>query len=254
MAPVITLTSDFGDSYYVGEMKGVLKRVSPHADIVDITHSVEKYNVVDGAFVLSRIWRHFPKNTVHVAVVDPGVGSTRKGVAVETEQCIMVGPDNGILRWALKDQKILRAVELEFNKVQTLAGMKDLSPTFHGRDLFAPAAALISRGTDIDMLGARVTDLGVLDLREDVIVHVDSFGNIITTLVKNLVPGTRVVVLHGARRYDALVVKTFSDAQPGQLIVLTGSHGLTEVDVNRGNAAERLGARAGDRITVEDAS
>jgi S-adenosyl-L-methionine hydrolase (adenosine-forming) len=251
--PIITLTSDFGDSHYVGEMKGVVKKVNPVAEVIDITHSVEKYSVVDGAFILSRIWHHFPRFTVHVAVVDPGVGSMRKGIAIETEQCILVGPDNGILRWALKDQKILRAIELDIKKVQALAGLKESSSTFHGRDLFAPAAALISRDTDMDMLGSRITDLEVLDLKEDLVVHVDSFGNIITTVVKNLVPGTKVSVAHGARKYDATVVKTFSDAEAGKLIVLTGSHGLVEVDVNKGNAAERLGARAGDRIKVEDA-
>jgi S-adenosyl-L-methionine hydrolase (adenosine-forming) len=250
-AQVVTLTSDFGDSHYVGEMKGVIKKVNPQAEVVDVTHAVKRYNIVGGAFVLSRIWRHFPKNTVHLAIVDPGVGSKRKPLAVQTDYCMLLGPDNGILRWALKDQSVVRAVELDVRKVQERAGLSEVSSTFHGRDVFAPAAALITKGVDVDTLGRRVVEIERLDLEEDKVIHVDGFGNIITTVAKEPVPGTAVTVVHGPRRYEAQAVRTFSDAEKGALIVLTGSHGLLEVDVNQGNAAERLGVEAGDTIKVE---
>jgi S-adenosyl-L-methionine hydrolase (adenosine-forming) len=247
---LITLTTDFGDSYYVGEMKGVAKKVDPEADVIDVTHSVERHNIVGGAFVLSRVWKHFPRNTAHIAVVDPGVGSLRKALAIQTDYCFLLGPDNGILRWAIKDQKVERAVELDPKVVQEKAGLTKVSATFHGRDVFAPAAALITKGVDIDALGGRAKEIDMLPLNEDTVIHVDDFGNIITTIARELVPGARVTVLHGPRQYDALCVRTFGDAEPGKLIVLTGSHGLVEVDVNQGNAAERLGVRAGDQIRI----
>jgi S-adenosyl-L-methionine hydrolase (adenosine-forming) len=250
---IITLTTDFGDSHYVGEMKGAAKRVNPDADVVDVTHSVEKYNVAGGAFVLSRVWRHFPRNSVHVAVVDPGVGSGRKALAIETDSCFLIGPDNGILRWALKDQAVARIVELDAAKVLRLAGLGGVSATFHGRDLFAPAAALITRGVDLDLLGPRAADIQALEIKEDAVVHVDGFGNIITTIARELAPGTRLRVTHAGRTYDAVAAGTFSDAPEGALIVLVGSHGLVEIDVNRGSAAALLGANAGDAIRVENA-
>lgn len=251
---LVSLTTDFGDGHYVGEIKGVIKKVNSDAQIVDVTHSVERFNVVGGAFILSRVWRHFPKNTVHMAVVDPGVGSSRKAIVIQTEYCYLLGPDNGILRWALKDQNIVRAVELDVKIVQERAGLTEVSATFHGRDVFAPTAGLLTRGVDIDTLGKRIKEIQTLDLKEDTVVHVDSFGNIITTIAMDIKPGAKLLVTHGARKFDAVGARTFSDAEAGQLIVLTGSHGLLELDVSRGSAAERLGVRAGDPIKVENAS
>jgi len=251
MAGIITLTTDFGGGYYVGEMKGVIKKVNPQADVVDITHSVSRHNVVEGAFILSRIWRHFPKNTIHVGVVDPQVGSARKALAVETDYCMFIGPDNGLLRWALKDQQIVRIIELDASTIQSKAGLKELSSTFHGRDVFAPAASLLTKGVDMDFLGRRLEDIGKLDIREDTVVHVDGFGNIVTTIAREIPVGAKVRIIHGKERFEAVSVKRFSDAKPGQLIVLTGSHGLVEVDVSQGSAAERLNAKVGDEIRVD---
>jgi len=251
---LVTLTSDFGASYYVGEMKGVVKRVNPKAEVVDITHNVSRHSIVEGAFILSRAWRHFPKNTVHVAVVDPGVGSGRKAVAVETENATFIGPDNGILRWALKDETIVRSVELDAAVIRERAGVVADSATFHGRDVFAPAAALLTRGVDLDFLGKRAEDLAPLEIKPDTIVHIDGFGNIITTCAFGLRPGGKVRVVHKGSRYEARVVKTYAEAEPGRLIALIGSHGFIEVDVNQGDAARLLGAFVGDRIALEQAA
>ena len=250
-ASLVSLTSDFGEGHYVGEMKGVIKKVNVDAEIIDVTHNIERYNIVGGAFVLSRIWRYFPKNTVHMVVVDPGVGAKRKAIAIQTGYCYMLGPDNGILRWALKDQEIVRVIELDPKTVQERAGLTEVSSTFHGRDVFAPAAGLLTRGVDIDTLGRRIKEIETLDLKEDTVVHVDSFGNIITTIAKDITPGMKLQVAHGPRKFEAVGARTFSDVKPGELMVLKGSHGLLEVDVNQGNAAERLGVRAGDTIQVE---
>ncbi|MBD3389165.1 MAG: hydroxide adenosyltransferase [Candidatus Altiarchaeales archaeon] len=249
----ITLTTDFGPGYYVAEMKGVIKRVNDKAEVFDVAHNVSRYNIVEGAFILSRVWRHYPRNTVHVGVVDPRVGSERKALAVETEYCTFIGPDNGLLRWALKDQQTIRAISLDSDVIKTRAGLDGVSATFHGRDVFAPAAALITKGVDVDTLGMRLEDIEKLEVEEDRVIYVDGFGDIVTTITKEIPLGSKVKVLHGGERHDAVCVEKFSDAEPGELIVLNGSHGLVEVDVNQGNAAERLGAKSGDEIRIENA-
>jgi S-adenosylmethionine hydrolase len=241
---IITLTTDFGDSHYVGEMKGRILLENPDATIVDITHSIEAQNIPSAAFVLSRIWRSFPDNSIHVVVVDPGVGSGRLALAVATSGCILVGPDNGVLRWALKDLEVERVVGIDEKLFH------DVSATFHGRDVFAPAAAKLSKGADIDMLGKRVDEMKPLDIEADSVLHVDGFGNIITSVAGQIRPGEQVTVLHGGKSHEARAVRTFTDAKEGELIVLVGSHGLVEVDISLGDAAKKLKAKAGDRIQV----
>jgi len=253
MAQIITLTSDFGSGYYVGEMKGVIKKVSPQVELIDITHHVSRHDTAEGAFILSRIWRHFPKNTIHVAVIDPGVGTDRRGVAVETDYCFLIGPDNGLLRWALMGQSIVRIVELDVQVIQQRTGLGQVSSTFHGRDVFAPAAALLSKGVDLGNLGRRINDIKGLDIREDTVVHVDGFGNVVTTIAKEIPAGSKVKVYHGARQYEAVSVKTYAEAEVGRIVVLSGSHGLIEVGLNMGSAAEKLGIAVGDKIRVEHA-
>jgi S-adenosyl-L-methionine hydrolase (adenosine-forming) len=253
MKPVVSLITDFGQGYYPGQMRAQIRRISPECDIIDITHNVTPYNVCEGAFILSRSYNFFPKNTVHVAVVDPGVGSSRLPIAAETNDYIFVGPDNGILRWALSNEKITRMISINKDKIKESAGIDDVSPTFHGRDIFAPCAALICNGTDIDHLGGRILDLEGLEIMEDTVLHVDPFGNIITTIAKEIPAGGMVRVRHGPRVYEARAVKTFAEAEPGQLIVLRGSHGMVEVDICQGNAALKYGVHAGDKIMIENA-
>ena len=281
---LITLTTDFGGSYYVGEMKGVMKKVNPKAEVVDVTHAVGRQNILEGAFILSRVWRHFPKNTIHVAVVDPGVGSDRKALAVETDYCMLIGPDNGILRWALKDQKVARAVELNAGEVQARAGLKGLSATFHGRDVFAPAAARLSAGTPVSRLGAAVSDLQTLPpprlvpgdvpaaaltsaVRGEILLA-DRFGNLLTSIgvlcagpgflrIDPWIPGCPQMRLEGPGfrvhlpgGRAARLVHTFSDVPPGSLLAYIGSDGLLEIGVNEGSAAEVLGLPRGAEVVL----
>ena len=250
----ITLTTDFGDGIYVPQMKGVIKKINAEIDLTDITHNVKPQNIVEGAFILSRIWDKFPKSTVHIAVVDPKVGTKRNAVAVETEYCTLIGPDNGILCWSLKDQKILRMIKIDFEKISGYTENKILSKTFHGRDIFAPCAALLCNGIDLDNLGERITDLETLQIRDNTVVHIDGFGNIITTNVLELEVGADVQITHKGKSYIAKAAETFEDGEKNELIILQGSHGLLEIDVNCGNAAKKLNAKVGDEIGVEDAS
>src|SRR5215469_2500753 len=152
---IISLTTDFGmRDWFVGTMKGVIFTINPRANIVDITHEIPPGDIRTGAFALMASWRYFPKGTVHVAVVDPGVGSRRQAIAVQTQNGVFIGPDNGVLSWALKGEKIKTIRLLENSKYF----LDSISRTFHGRDIFAPVAAHVSRGLPVQRLGTELKD------------------------------------------------------------------------------------------------
>ena len=249
----ITLLTDFGQSHYVGQMRGVIRSIAEDANIDDISHQIGPQSVLEGAFLLKSSYGEFPRGTIHIAVVDPNVGTDRAALAIETESYMFVGPDNGVLSWALKDETVLRTVSVDWQKVSSLCKRERLSKTFHARDVFAPCAALLCRGVDIDSLGARKGDIIELDDKMPLIVHIDRFGNIIANIRRDIKRGQKVHVLHQGKRHLATCVDTFSQAEPGSLIVLSASHGLLEVDISMGNAADSLKAKVGDYLGVEDA-
>jgi len=233
MRPVITLLTDFGTADgYVGEIKGTLLAALPDATVVDITHDIPPQDIEAGRLTLARVWRRFPAGTVHLAVVDPGVGGDRGALAVESDERFAVGPDNGLLSPALLVAGA-RAVALPIPQ--------SAAPTFHGRDVFAPAAAELARGRSLDMLGTPVHEpvirrtaeprrLGDGALQGEVIT-IDRFGNAITNLM-GLRPGS--IEVNGT----ALPLRrTYSDAVPGALVAVVGSSGLIEIAVRDGNAA-----------------
>ena len=195
---VITLTTDFGTSdWFVGTMKGVIAGIAPKATIIDLTHDLPPGDIRGGAFALAASYRFFPKGTVHVAVVDPGVGSRRKAIAVQTAKGFFVGPDNGVLSWALVKEKA-KAVHALENEAYFL---KPVSQTFHGRDVFAPVAAHLSRGVPIKKLGPALKDFVRLDWPEPrrqrggiegEVVYIDRFGNAITNLEERPVAGVPI--------------------------------------------------------------
>jgi len=235
-APIITLLTDFGTADgYVAEVKGVLLSLAPVAQLVDCTHDVPPHDVELGRLTLARYWRRFPAGTVHVAVVDPGVGSSRAAIAVESEGRFLVGPDNGLLSPALIG-KGARVVRLETSGAA--------SRTFHGRDVFAPAAAALATGTPLDVLGAPfenpvIRRTPVVRARPDgamqgEIIAVDRFGNAITNLLAR--PGT--VEIAGRR---LAVLPTYASATDGEPFAVAGSGGLLEIAVRDGRAADRLG-------------
>ena len=249
MARIVTLLTDFGTADgYVGEMKGVLLSRAPDVCVVDITHDVPPQDVESGRLVLARIWRRFPTGTVHLAVVDPGVGSSRQALAVESDGRFLVGPDNGLLSPAL----LVAGARVVGLQVSSTA-----SPTFHGRDLFAPAAAALASGTSLDGLGAPTSDVVVRRTpeprrRDDgalsgEVIAIDRFGNAITNLV-----GRRPALLEVA---GALlpVRRTYSEVASGSPIALVGSTGLIEVAVRDGNASRQLGVARGSVVVLRNA-
>lgn len=246
MSSIITLLTDFGTADgYVGEMKGVLLTEAPGATLVDITHDLPAHDVELGRLTLARYWRRYPEGTVHVAVVDPGVGSSRAALAVRSEGRLLVGPDNGLLSPALLASRA-RAVSLSVPP--------GASPTFHGRDVFAPAAALLARGTPIEELGPEVTDPVIRRTPEPArtapnelhgeVIAIDRFGNAITNL-SGMYTGT--IVLRGR---ELPVVRTYAELAPGQLGAVTGSSGLIEITVREGRAADTVPLARGGRVVL----
>src|SRR3954463_16045148 len=244
MARIITLLTDFGTADgYVGEMKGVLLSAVPDAIIVDITHALAPQDVDAARLTLARVWRRFPRGSIHVVVVDPEVGSTRTALAVESDGRLLVGPDNGVLSPALISPGA---------RVVALPIPPDAAPTFHGRDVFAPAAASLARGRSVDSLGLPYAGARIRRTPEPrrletgqiagEVILIDRFGNALT----NLVGRRDLVVELGGRQLP--VQRTYTDAAPGEAIALVGSNGMIEIAVRDGSAAEQLHLSRGDQI------
>jgi S-adenosylmethionine hydrolase len=247
MSRLVTLLTDFGTADgYVGEVKGVLASLAPHVPVVDIAHDVAPHDVEGARLALARYWRRFPEGTVHVVVVDPGVGGARRAVAMESEGRLLVGPDNGVLSPAL-----LHAGA----RCVSLAIPSSAAPTFHGRDVFAPAAANLALGVSLESLGAMLTDPVVRRTPEAVrrddgavqgeVITVDRFGNAVTNL---LAMRGGIVTLDGL---ELPVRRTYADAPSGAPTALVGSSGLVEIAVRDGNAAAVLGLRRGTAVVLQ---
>lgn len=261
MRPTITLMTDFGTADgYTGEMKGVVLTRAPEVRIVDVTHRIPPGDVAAGAWALRRVWGRFPEDTVHLVVVDPGVGSDRRPLAARIASRWFVGPDNGLLTHVLGQEDVRDARRLEPEAV----GLEPLSDTFHGRDLFAPAAAHLVAGEGPGSLGPRV-DPGSLvrlsapkperrpgpDGSEEIrgrIVHVDRFGNLITDVPSVWLPDSPVVAVGSHRLED--VGRSFAAVARGEPVLIRGSGGTLEICVRGGSAAEVLGIGRGATVQV----
>jgi len=256
---IITLTSDFGlKDPYAAEMKAAILGICPQAVIVDVTHMVEKFNMREGAFVLASATPYFPDGSIHVAVVDPLVGTQRRPIIVETKRGFFVGPDNGVLMLAAEAQGVVRAREITSRKLM----LSNISGTFHGRDVFAPAAAHLAEGVSPEEFGPQITDpvipqfTKVMHSRDAVsgeVLHIDDFGNIVTNIPSKDLAGFRgsmVQVDLPSQTQQMKVLGTYADARLHELLVLVGSHGYAEIALNQGNAAERVPAKAGDKVTL----
>ena len=248
MTRVITLLTDFGTADgYVGEMKGVIAAAAPDCALVDIAHDLPPHDIESGRLAVARYWHRFPVGTVHLAVVDPGVGGARMALAVESEGRMLVGPDNGILSPALLHQGA-RCVALPVHGAT--------APTFHGRDVFAPAAAQLAQGTLLDALGAPCSDPIIRRTPEatraadgsthGVVITVDRFGNMVTNLVTR-----RAVTIQIAGRSIPLA-RTYGDVGVGELVAVIGSSGLVEIAVRDGSAAALLSAVRGEEVIMRD--
>src|SRR2546426_2623222 len=251
---IVTLTTDFGATEYVAAMKGVLLSMNKDIRIVDVRHDIAPGDVAEGAFVLFTTAPHFPF-AVHVGVVDPGVGTSRRGLAVVCEGAIFVGPDNGSLTPAAKRMGIKDIRELS----NPAFWRHPVHPTFHGRDVFAPVAAHLTMGAKVADLGGSVRDPVDLDFGEPeatkdgfraAVIYVDRFGNVVTNLTKEAAEalwsyGVTVRVEAGGRDFTAPFLKAYAMAEKGVLLLTIGSHGFLELAANGGSAARLTGLRAG---------
>ena len=258
--PVITLTTDFGmRDPYVAEMKAVILSISPNAKIVDITHEIEKFNIRTGAFVLASASQYFPKNTIHVVVVDPGVGTQRQPILIQTKHGYLIGPDNGVLVLAARKEKIERIHKITNPRLM----MPKISNTFHGRDIFAPAAAHLAKGTSPAKFGPEIHKVAMPEFAKITkrrntligeVLHVDNFGNIITNF------GKKELELMGMKetantklkntRLKLKLCKAYAEVELQKPLAIVGSHNFLEISINQGNAAEVLKIRSGDNVTL----
>jgi S-adenosylmethionine hydrolase len=258
--PVITLSTDFGwDDPYVGVMKGVILGINPRAVLVDLTHGLSHRRLLEAGFKLAAAADYFPQGTVHLAVVDPGVGSARRPIAVQTKTHYWVGPDNGIFTPILQAHPASKVLQLTNSRYF----LKPVSATFHGRDIFAPTAAQLSRGLSLAVLGKAISDPVLLDLPELLfqkhelqgqVLYADRFGNLITNLSREVIghffQGTEIVIRTG-RRVIRGVRENYVQEKPGGLLALFGSTGFLEIACNLGSAAEMLGYSQGKVLAVK---
>jgi S-adenosyl-L-methionine hydrolase (adenosine-forming) len=260
----ITFLSDFGlQDDFVGTCHGVIKRIAPETEIIDVTHGIPPQQVLQGALVLANTLAYLPVG-VHLAVVDPGVGSSRRALALRDEEGrLYVGPDNGLLLPAAERAGIAVAHELANPEY----ALENVSRTFHGRDIFAPAAAHLSLGVAIEELGPPLSlDVLVrLDLQEPevgqsrvvaTVLYVDSFGNVALNLTREhvtalgIVPGTQVELELGGERFYAVAARTFADARAGDIVLYEDSYGKMSVAISGGSAAEMLHVRVGQSLRI----
>lgn len=256
---IITLMTDFGTSdHYVGVMKGVILNINPEVQIVDITHAIPPQDIHGAAFLIDSTYRYFPTGTIHVAVVDPGVGSERRAVVCQTETAYFVCPDNGILTHILDNEKHVHAVAVE----NSAYFLPQVSNTFHGRDIFAPIAAHLSHGVSISKLGSpiaqpiqlpipkpQVTDKAIIGQ----VIWIDCFGNLVTDIsqeiLESLEEQNSIVICGGSARIDHLNC-SYAESAVGEALAIVGSFNRLEISINQGNAAQVLGLKRGDRITI----
>ncbi len=258
--PIITLTSDFGYKDPLnGVMKGVILSINPAANIVDITHGINKYDIREAALTIGSSYLQFPPRTIHVVVIDPGVGSARRPIMVVTENYHFIGPDNGVFSYIYESENC---------EVLHLTGnhyfLRKVSSTFHGRDIFAPVAAWLSRGIDISKFGDFVKDFVRLKLpvpsqpsrttMEGEVILIDHFGNAITNIrasdldrMRNVTNGTLRIIIKGI---EVPVREYYGQAEGKGLYGVIGSMDYLELFVNRGNASEDFKIRVGDTIGV----
>jgi hypothetical protein len=263
---IITLTTDFGLSdAYVGCMKGVMLGIAPAVRLVDITHSVRPQEIHQAAYLVQTFYRSFPPGTVHLVVVDPGVGSTRRPIVLQTPEALFVAPDNGVLTYAWRDA-LLRWEPNElvvYELTNRAFWLSQVSNTFHGRDIFAPVAAHLASGVMPDTLGPQLPGLVEAALEQPApgrqgelvgrIIHVDHFGNCITNVTPEHLESAGMAGLITVQIIDQRIpgpFRTYAEGTPGSLLTLIGSSNRLELAVCNGSAARTLGVGIGDTVKI----
>ncbi len=260
--PIITLTTDFGlNDHFVGTIKGVILNISPEIEIVDISHSVQAFDVLDGALTIAQSYSYFPSGTVHLVVVDPGVGTARRPILVTSDRHHFVAPDNGVLSmvYAREERLHIRHVTADHYSLQPI------SNTFHARDVFAPVAAWLAKGVDPEKFGDEISDFVRFNpprpksangnTLRGVILKVDRFGNLVTNITPQDAPmlfGTEPApfkMVVGKHEITA-ILPNYSDGSPGEVFGILGSMGYLEISSNRGSAAKIVGSGKGSEVTI----
>lgn len=261
--PVIVLMTDFGlADTYIGQMKGVILSLAPSAQIIDLTHAISAQNIAQGAFLLGKSAPFFPQGAIFVAVVDPGVGTSRKAIAVQCGKQSFLAPDNGLLTALFQTGKVTQCVTITNERYMLPAR----SSTFHGRDIFSPAAAHLASGVALRELGSKMElaectriPLPGCESRdngaswEGTIICTDHFGNLITSLDAEVLDRSKEWLI-GAGNHQLPICRTYGEVADQQPLAYTGSSGMIEIAIRNGNAAERLGLRNGDAVRASAAS
>ncbi len=260
--PIITLTTDFGlNDHFVGTVKGVILNICPDVEIVDICHSVQAFDVLDGALTIAQSYSYFPSGTVHLVVVDPGVGTPRRSILVTSDRHHFVAPDNGVLSMVYSQEERLhiRHVTAEHYSLQPV------SNTFHARDIFAPVAAWLAKGVDPEKFGDEITDFVRFNAPKPkstdgstlrgVVLKVDRFGNLVTNITPKDAPmlfGTDPAPfkISVGQREITEIHSNYSDGLPGEVFGILGSMGYLEIAADRGSAAKIIGSGKGTEVVI----
>ncbi len=258
--PIITLLTDFGTKdHYVASMKGVILNINPQCILIDISHQVNPHDIQKGAFLLANTYSYFPKGTIHLSVVDPGVGGGRKAILLVTQNYFFVGPDNGLFTLVARREKVKQVVVLTKRKYF----LPKVSMTFHGRDIFAPVAAHLSLGIKPSVFGYEIGSLEELEFEKPIIkerkllgeiLHIDTFGNLVSNIDEEKLfrfIQSRPFVIRAGREAIYGLKKGYWEGKKGELIALLGSGGFLEISVREGNAQKMLGVKRGDTIKIQ---
>ena len=259
--PIITLTTDYGtNDHLVGVMKGVILSINPEVNVVDITHGVLPHDILDGALTIGQAYKHFPPKTIHVVVVDPGVGTQRRPILVASDQHYFVAPDNGVLSSVYDQTEALYV----WNIISEHYFKQPVSKTFHGRDIFAPVAAWLTKSWQTSAFGEQVTDFARFAIPKPkaagntfkgLVLRVDQFGNLITNVrvddVPALASGNGKCTIKAGNATITKIVPTFAEGANGEPVGVIGSSGYLEICVNKTSAARALGLARGAEVTVE---
>ena len=246
MNRIIVITTDFGDRFATSQVVGVIRSVNSNANVVIAEDSVTPFSILEGAFIIWQLSRFFPKGSIHLGVVDPGVGSSRKGVIIQSNNFFFVGPDNGLFYPAASKDGIIAAHEID------LAKLGNVTPTFHGRDVFSKVSAYLTQGIPVEEYSKpmNASELVQLEFKENQVVHVDPYGNIKIFNPAGYDKGQQLTIEHNGQSVTLPFAKTFAEVSVGSYLSYKGSHDLLEIAVNQGNAAQKLGVRVEDVLTI----
>jgi S-adenosylmethionine hydrolase len=254
---IVTLTTDFGQAGgYAGAVKGVLLGINPQIKIVDITHEISPFNILEGVLLLNSFYQFFPRGTIHLAVVDPGVGGKRKGILVRTDNYFFVGPDNGIFSFIYDQEKVREMINI--TNSEYFLGKP--SSTFHARDIFAPVSAYLSLGVKPGEFGRATQECYKFRLPVPVhrkgcltgeIIHSDRFGNLITNISSDLIRERKKVQIRIKNKRINHLSQYYEEEKEGKFLALIGSSNFLEIAVNQGNAQKLLKTKTGDKVKIE---